>query len=62
MEYTLLCMYEHHKKYKNLGGGGGGSAKCILQHMSIVHYSYNFIQTVLEFKQDHLKWVISLQP
>ena len=28
MEYTLLYMYEHHKKYKKLcvcvGGGGGG--------------------------------------
>ena len=29
MEYTLLYMYEHHKKYKNCvyGGGGGGGAQ-----------------------------------
>ena len=28
MEYTLLYIYEHHKKYKKLyvwGGGGGGT-------------------------------------
>ena len=53
MEYTLLYMYEHHKKYKKLcvGGGGEGEAqKLILQHISIIYYNYNFVQTVILFQ------------
>ena len=57
MEYTLLYMYEHHKKYKNCvcggrgGGGGGGEAqKFILHHMSIIYYNYNFVQTLILFQ------------
>ena len=55
MEYTLLYMYEHHKKYKKIvcvcGGGGGGEAqKFILQHMSIIYYNYNFVQTLILFQ------------
>ena len=56
MEYILLYMYEHHKKYKKLcvGGGGGGeegeAQKLILQHMSIIYYNYNFVQTVILFQ------------
>ena len=46
-------MYEHHKKYKNcvcVGGGGGKAQKFILQHMSIVYYNYNFVQTLVLFQ------------
>ena len=53
MEYTLLYMYEHHKKYKKLcvGGGGEGEAqKLLLQHISIIYYNYNFVQTVILFQ------------
>ena len=42
MEYTLLYMYKHHKKYKKLcvcvGGGGGGGTK-----IYIVTYEHNIL-------------------
>ena len=42
MEYTLLYMYEHHKKYKKLcgggGGGGGGGTK-----IDIATYEHNIL-------------------
>ena len=54
MEYALLYMYKHHKMYKNCvyvwGGGRGKAQKFILQHMSIVYYNYNFVQTLVLFQ------------
>ena len=50
MEYTLLYMYEHHKKYKNCVYGGGGRTKFRLQHMSIVYNHYNFVKTLVLFQ------------
>ena len=32
------------------GGGGGKAQKFILQHMSIVYYNYNFVQTLVLFQ------------
>ena len=45
-------MYEHHKKYKNCVcvWGEGEAQKFILQHMSIVYYNYNFVQTLVLFQ------------
>ena len=31
-------------------GGGGKAQKFILQHMSIVYYNYNFVQTLVLFQ------------
>ena len=51
MEYTLLYMYEHHKSIKNCVCVGGGEVpKFILQHMSIIYYNYNFVQTLILFQ------------
>ena len=63
MEYTLLCMYEHHKKYINWGGGGGGGrAKFALQHMSIVYYSYTFIKILLKFSNKIIELLFLAMP